>query len=288
MRDTTDIKALKYSKAQCFLYRNKIGRLFLKMLISPVVSKTVGAFMNSPFSKFMIKGFVKKNNIDLSLFENKKYNSYNDFFTRKIKPQSRPLNDEQNALISPADSRLSVYKIDKDLRFKIKNSYYNLADFLDDDTLADEFLGGILLIFRLCVDDYHRYCFIDNGEILSHKFIKGKLHTVQPIALEKDNFFKENCREITVMNTEIFGKVIMAEIGAMMVGKIKNHKDKGEFKRAEEKGYFEFGGSTVCVILKKNSAEIDSEILDNTEKGLETRVLFREKIGKKKNLQSCY
>ena len=75
MRDTTDIKALKYSKAQCFLYRNKIGRLFLKMLISPAVSKTVGAFMNSPFSKPMIKGFVKKNNIDLSLFENRKYNS---------------------------------------------------------------------------------------------------------------------------------------------------------------------------------------------------------------------
>ena len=81
------------------------------------------------------------------------------------------------------------------------------------------------------------------------------------------------------MNTENFGKVIMAEIGAMMVGKIKNHKTAGSFKRAEEKGYFEFGGSTVCVILKKNAAKIDEEILENSKKGLETRVLFREKIG---------
>lgn len=279
MRNTTDINTLKYSKAQSFLYRNKIGRLFLKILISPAISKTVGAFMNSPFSKPMIKRFVKNNNIDLSLFENKKYSSYNDFFTRKIKSENRPISDDKNALISPADSRLSVYKIDKDLRFKIKNSYYSLAEFLDDNALADEFLGGILLIFRLCVDDYHRYCFIDDGVILSHKFIKGSLHTVQPIALEKDNFFKENCREITVMNTENFGKVIMAEIGAMMVGKIKNHKTAGSFKRAEEKGYFEFGGSTVCVILKKNAAKIDEEILENSKKGLETRVLFKETIG---------
>ena len=279
MRDTTDIKSLKYSKAQSFLYRNKIGRVFLKLLICPTISKTVGAFMNSPLSKPMIKGFVKKNNIDLSLFEEKKYCSYNDFFTRKIKPENRPISDDKNALISPADSRLSVYKIDKDLRFKIKNSYYSLAEFLDDNALADEFLGGILLIFRLCVDDYHRYCFIDDGVILSHKFIKGSLHTVQPIALEKDNFFKGNCREITVMNTENFGKVIMAEIGAMMVGKIKNHKTAGSFKRAEEKGYFEFGGSTVCVILKKNAAKIDEEILENSKKGLETRVLFIETIG---------
>ena len=279
MRDTTDIKSLKYSKAQSFLYRNKIGRVFLKLLICPTISKTVGAFMNSPLSKPMIKGFVKKNNIDLSTFEEKEYCSYNDFFTRKIKSENRPISDDKNALISPADSRLTALFIDENLRFKIKNAYYNLADFLDDNALADEFLGGILLIFRLCVDDYHRYCFIDNGEILSHKFIKGSLHTVQPIALEKDNFFKENCREITVMNTENFGKVIMAEIGAMMVGKIKNHKTAGSFKRAEEKGYFEFGGSTVCVILKKNAAKIDEEILENSKKGLETRVLFREKIG---------
>lgn len=279
MRDTTDIKSLKYSKAQSFLYRNKIGRVFLKLLICPTISKTVGAFMNSPLSKPMIKGFVKKNNIDLSTFEEKEYCSYNDFFTRKIKSVNRPISDDKNALISPADSRLTALFIDENLRFKIKNAYYNLADFLDDNALADEFLGGILLIFRLCVDDYHRYCFIDNGEILSHKFIKGSLHTVQPIALEKDNFFKENCREITVMNTENFGKVIMAEIGAMMVGKIKNHKTAGSFKRAEEKGYFEFGGSTVCVILKKNAAKIDEEILENSKKGLETRVLFRETIG---------
>lgn len=285
MRNTTDIKTLVPSRFQAFLYRNKIGRALLKVLICPPVSRLVGGFMNSPLSKPMIKGFIKNNNIDINQFEDKKYTSYNDFFTRKIRLKNRPLENDENALISPADSRLLALNIRNDLRFKIKNAYYNLADFLDDKQLADEFLGGKLLIFRLCVDDYHRYCFFDNGEILFNKFICGKLHTVQPIALENDDFFKENSREITVINTENFGKAVMVEIGAMMVGKIVNHKKYGSFSRAEEKGYFEFGGSTVCILLKKDVVAIDDEIIKNTENGLETRVLFREKIG---NKTPCY
>lgn len=282
MRNTTDIKTLNPTSFQSFLYKNKIGRAVLKLFIRPSVSKFVGSFMNSSLSKPMIKGFIKNNNIDMKQFEEKKYSSYNDFFTRKIKLANRPLSEDKTELISPADSRLLALTIDKNLKFKIKNAYYNLADFLGDEKLADEFIDGKLLIFRLCVDDYHRYCFIDNGEILSNKFINGRLHTVQPIALERDNFFKENCREITVMQTENFGKAVMVEIGAMMVGRIVNHKSKGSFLRAEEKGYFEFGGSTVCVILKKDAVEIDEEIIKNTENNLETRVLFRETIGKNK------
>lgn len=282
MRNTTDLKKLLPSKSQAFVYRNKFGRIILKILICKPISKIVGAFLNSPMSKPMIKKFVKNNNIDLSLYENENYSCYNDFFTRKIKLENRVMVDDKNAFISPADSRLLVLDINDNLKFKIKNGYYSLETLLDDKKLADEFSGGKLLIFRLCVDDYHRYCFIDNGKILNNKYINGKLHTVQPIALEKDDFFKENSREVTVIETENFGKTAMVEIGAMMVGKIINHHTNGIAKKGEEKGYFEFGGSTVCVVLKKNEVEFDDEIINNTKNELETRVLFREKIGYKK------
>lgn len=282
MRNTTDLKKLLPSKSQAFVYRNKFGRIILKLLICKPISKIVGAFLNSPMSKPMIKKFVKNNNIDLSLYENENYSCYNDFFTRKIKLENRVMVDDKNAFISPADSRLLVLDINDNLKFKIKNGYYSLEALLDDKKLADEFSGGKLLIFRLCVDDYHRYCFIDNGKILNNKYINGKLHTVQPIALEKDDFFKENSREVTVIETENFGKTAMVEIGAMMVGKIINHNTNGIAKKGEEKGYFEFGGSTVCVVLKKNEVEFDDEIINNTKNELETRVLFREKIGYKK------
>ena len=282
MRNTTDLKKLLPSKSQAFIYRNKFGRIILKLLICKPISKIVGAFLNSPMSKPMIKKFVKNNNIDLSLYENENYSCYNDFFTRKIKLENRVMVDDKNAFISPADSRLLVLDINDNLKFKIKNGYYSLETLLDDKKLADDFSGGKLLIFRLCVDDYHRYCFIDNGKILNNKYINGKLHTVQPIALEKDDFFKENSREVTVIETENFGKTAMVEIGAMMVGKIINHNTNGIAKKGEEKGYFEFGGSTVCVVLKKNEVEFDDEIINNTKNELETRVLFREKIGYKK------
>lgn len=281
MRHVTDLNKLEYSKAQIFIYRNKLGRLFLKLLICRPVSKIVGAFLNSSLSKFMIKSFIKNNRIDMSQYENKNFSCYNDFFTRKIKLENRPMSDNKKELISPADSRLLVFDIDEKLKFKIKNGYYDLTSFLNDEDLSKEFSGGKLLVFRLCVDDYHRYCFIDNGEIVSNKFIKGKLHTVQPIALEKDDFFKENCREVTVINSENFGKTVMVEVGAMMVGKIVNHNTNGFVQKGEEKGYFEFGGSTVCVIFKKDAVNIDSEITENSKKNLETRVLFRETIGTK-------
>lgn len=282
MRNTTDLKTLKPSKIQAFIYRNKFGRIFLRLFICKPISKIVGAFLSCKISRPMIKSFVKNNNIDLSLFEDENYSCYNAFFTRKIKPEKRAMVDDKNAFISPADSRLLATYINDKLKFKIKNGYYSLDTLLDDKQLANEFSGGMLLIFRLCVDDYHRYCFVDNGKILSKKHIKGKLHTVQPIALEKDNFFKENSREVTVIETESFGKIAMVEIGAMMVGKIVNHNTNGVAKKGEEKGFFEFGGSTVCVVLKKDMVEIDKEILNNTKCDLETRVLFREKIGCKK------
>ena len=216
MRNTTDLKKLLPSKSQAFVYRNKFGRIILKLLICKPISKIVGAFLNSPMSKPMIKKFVKNNNIDLSLYENENYSCYNDFFTRKIKLENRVMVDDKNAFISPADSRLLVLDINDNLKFKIKNGYYSLETLLDDKKLADEFSGGKLLIFRLCVDDYHRYCFIDNGKILNNKYINGKLHTVQPIALEKDDFFKENSREVTVIETENFGKTAMVEIPCLV------------------------------------------------------------------------
>ncbi|MBQ7129199.1 MAG: phosphatidylserine decarboxylase, partial [Clostridia bacterium] len=264
MREFTDLSNLKPSRSLEFLYRNRFGRGLLKILITKPISVVVGAFLSTPLSKPMIKSFVKKNNIDMSQFEKNSFSCYNKFFIRKIKAEKRPICFDKNALISPADSRLLAYKIDKNLNFKIKNSYYSLETLLDDNALAKEFEGGYLLIFRLCVDDYHRYCYFDDGKILSNKYIKSKLHTVQPIALENDDYFKENSREITVLNTKNFGKAIYVEIGAMMVGKIVNHKYKGNFKKGEEKGYFKFGGSTVAVVLKH--AEIDEEILINSTK----------------------
>lgn len=265
---------------QKFLYRNFIGRLILKLLIRPWVSKLGGFYMNRKCSKGMIKKFVKKNNIDLSQYDMTNIKCYNDFFTRKIIDGARNINMESNKLISPCDSKLQAFKINEESIFNIKDSYYKVEDLIQNKELAKEYINGYCLIFRLTVDDYHRYCYVDNGTKTKNTPIKGVLHTVNPIALERYNFYKTNSREYCILETENFGKIIQVEVGALMVGKISNHHQEYTFTKGEEKGMFLFGGSTIVLLVKEN-IKIDEDILFNTSNNDETVVRYGEAIGTK-------
>lgn len=277
-RNSDIIMYEKEDKFTCFLYQNKIGRCFLKFLYLPFVSKIAGLFMDSSLSKTMIKKFIIKNNIDMNDYEEEKYTSFNAFFTRKIKSGRRNISRDVSELVSPADSKLTVYKLGKDNSFKIKKSVYSLNELFDEDVRG--FADGYALVFRLGVTDYHHYIFIDDGSFDGERVIKGRLHTVRPIAVDNENVFVQNSREVCILHTNNFGDVYMAEVGALMVGKIVNEKSSGRFKKGDEKGYFKFGGSTIILLLK--DIEIDKDILDNSSLGIETIVKMGEVIGKRK------
>lgn len=279
-RNSSQIINKKTAPAIKLLYGLLIGRVILKVLTKPTISKVGAKYMDSPFSKVWNRRFIKKNKIDLDEYEKKKYKSYNDLFTRKIKTEARPIDINPERLISPCDGKLLVYPINKDSSFSIKNSIYNVADLTGGKSFKD-YNDGLALIFRLEVNDYHHYCYIDDGKKSKNIFIKGVLHTVQPIA-NKYNVYKQNSREYTVLYTKNFGDVIQIEIGALMVGKIVNHHQKYKFKKGEEKGLFEFGGSTIVLLIKKDKVTIDSDILENSLRGIETIVKMGEKIGKRR------
>ncbi|MDE5946309.1 MAG: phosphatidylserine decarboxylase [Oscillospiraceae bacterium] len=262
-----------------FLYNTIEGRILLKVLTLPLFSEGVGMFMDSRFSKFLIKPFVKRNNISLSDYYTDDIKTYNDFFTRKIKPEMRKIDKESRSLISPCDAKLSVYNIDSNSTFEIKGSEYSIYDMIENKKLAKKYNNGLCLIFRLEVTDYHRYCYFDSGYKSSNMHIKGELHTVNPIAFRKYNVYKRNSREYTLLHTRNFGDAVQIEVGAMMVGKIKNHHGKCYFTRGQEKGMFLFGGSTIVVLLEKDKASIDDDIIKNTLNGFETAVKYGEKIG---------
>ena len=259
-----------------FLYNNALGRFLLRPLISRTVSKIAGAYLSSRLSKGLIKKFVKNNNIDLNEFHSDNFRCFNDCFCRKIKEGKRPL---EEGLIAPCDGLLSVYPIEDGLVLPIKQSQYSIAELLDDDVLAKEFDGGTVLVFRLCVNHYHRYSYFDDGVKGDNKFIKGRLHTVRPIALGQYPVFAQNCREMTVMDTVHFGKAVQVEVGAMLVGKIANLHGSGPIKRGEEKGMFLYGGSTVVLLLQKDAATLPDELYENTRLGLETPVRMGQQIG---------
>lgn len=260
------------------LYGTVCGRVILKALTAPAVSKVAGAFMDSRLSVPLIKRFIKSSGIDTSQYVMKKFRSYNEFFTRRVKRGMRPIDRMPSHFISPCDSKLTVYKIGKSSVFRIKGSRYRVSDLIQNDFLAKRYEGGYCMIFRLEVDDYHRYCYIDSGTKTENTFINGELHTVNPIALEHYNIYKRNCREYTVLHTENFGDVVQVEVGAMMVGRIVNRHGAAEVVRGEEKGKFEFGGSTIVLLVQEDMIRIDDDILRNSAENIETVVKYGEKV----------
>ena len=276
-RNSDENIIIESSKTLNFFYNNFFGRALLKINTTKFISNIIAFYMNSKLSRRKIKKFVKENNINTFEYESKNYKSYNDFFTRRVIPYKRPIDAKKDRFISPCDSKVTVYEINKDLTLKIKDSYYSI-DSLINDNIIEDYTGGYAFIFRLSVDNYHRYCFVDSGTKEEDKYIKGIFHTVQPIALKHYNFFKTNSREYTILHTNHFGDVIQVEIGAMGVGRITNNHNIQKFKKGEEKGYFEFGGSTIVVLVKKNILKIDKDILDNSKENIETIVKYGEGI----------
>lgn len=261
------------------LYGHALGRMLLKPLTAPAISTLAGKFLSTKASKVLISPFVRKHGIDMSLFEPVTYGSYNEFFSRKIRPEVRPIDDHPKHLISPCDSKLTVLPVTLDGRFTLKHTQYSVSSLLRNDALAASFEGGYVLIFRLTVDDYHRYCYICDGDKEENIRIPGTLHTVNPIANDYFPIYKENTREYSILHSAEFGDVIAMEVGALMVGKIVNHHGSAHVLRGQEKGYFQFGGSTVVLLLKAGVVQVDQDILDNSNRGIETVVHYGEKIG---------
>ncbi|MBP3059343.1 phosphatidylserine decarboxylase [Texas Phoenix palm phytoplasma] len=270
------------SLKQFFLYsrleKSFFKRVLLKILISRIFTLISGIYLNSFFSKIHIKKTIKSHNINLNLFEKKKFNSYNDFFIRKYKKLFFSKNPDY--FISPGEGEISIYSISSDSIYTIKDTRYHLSDILKNDELASSYKDGNLIILRLKPSDYHRYIFVDDGIIDYNVQISGKFHTVNPIAFKYFNVFKENNREYSVLKTKNFSEMVQVEIGALMVGKINNHPIIN-FSKGQEKGFFSFGGSTILLLVKKNIVSFEREIYNNTLKNIETKVNIGQKIGKK-------
>jgi phosphatidylserine decarboxylase len=264
-----------------FLYNTVFGRTLLKLLTKPTVSKIVGVILRCPASRVFIKRFIAQNGIKMDDYHSVKYNSFDDFFAREIKEGCRPFPAESSVLASPCDGKLTAYAITSDTVFRIKHSLYSIKTLLQDNALAYEYSDGTCLVFRLSPDDYHRYCFVDDAEIIKRKKINGVLHTVRPIAYQNHTVFCQNSREYTVMQTNNFGKIVQMEVGALFVGKISNHKKIGNILRGEEKGMFRFGGSTIILLFTKDAVRIDSVIEKNTELNRETIMRMGEKVGER-------
>lgn len=268
-------------------YSSPVGMKLLELLIKKkLFSKLYGSFCDSKKSKKKIATFIKNFNIDMSHSEKtlEQFESFNDFFTRKLNREARPINNTTEIVISPGDGRLVAYEnIDLNKLVQIKGYTYSFNKLIDDPSIASKFSEGTCLILRLCPTDYHRFHFIDNGICEEAKKIKGDYYSVNPVALKEiPELFCKNKREWSIFHSDNFGDVLCIEVGATCVGSIiQTYIPGNKIKKGEEKGYFKFGGSTTILFFENGKVKIDEDIIEQTNKGYETKVFMGEKIGVK-------
>ena len=260
-----------------FLYHTVVGRILLKVFFCrKVYSKLNGIWMRSSFSVRRIESFIREYGVDLSACEKTDFKSFDDFFTRKYRLNCSA---EAQELIASCRGRLAAYRIDKGLILRIKNSVYTLPELVDNRLELSQYEGGMCLVYRLALEDCHRYYFCDDGCVLYTGEIAGVLHTVRPIS-EKYRVFSRNHRVYTLMRTAHFGDMIQIEVGALQIGKINNHK-LTTFARMDEKGYFSYGGSTIIQLFLPGIISVDEDIRKHSNQGVEVLVSAGEKIAKR-------
>lgn len=267
-----------------FFYGSPAGRVLTGLVLKRKwFAQYYGFLQRRRASRAQIAAFVARYAVDMreSVRPINSFECFNDFFIRQIEPGARPIDRTPSALIAPADSRVLHYHIHRGTVLPIKGRHFTIAELTHDPTAAASYQDGICLVFRLAPADYHRFCFIDAGWQQQVRKIKGDFHSVHPLALGTGlPILPTNYRELTVVETRGFGKVTHIEVGALGVGKIVQHRSEGgACDKGEEKGYFEWGASTI-VLLLQSGVRIDDDIVHYSRAGIETRVRYGSRIGK--------
>jgi len=267
-----------------WLYYNPFGKLALHGVVKrKFLTQFYGKKMDTPASKAKIEDFVTSLQIDMNeaIRPVHEFTTFNEFFIRRLKPEARPVNNNPDAIVSPADGKVMGFAgmLGMDTFFA-KGQEFSLEEFLPEKSLVDRYTGGTLLIIRLAPSDYHRFHFPADGQISRSARIDGTYYSVSPYAVRRRmKIYWENTREYSVLCTENAGDILLCEVGATMVGSIiQSCPPETDVKKGQEKGWFTFGGSTIIVLLEKGKVQIDRDILHNTKNGYETSIKMGERV----------
>lgn len=240
-----------------------------------------GRKFDDPASKDEIPKFIDFHRLDMSevLLPLEQFQNFNEFFYRALKPGARPCSAPTNPeiIVSPADCRSVVFnQINQATKIWVKGREFSMKRLLGDAYPEDvaRFENGALGVFRLAPQDYHRFHIPVDGVMGEPKTIAGEYYTVNPMAIRSAlDVYGENVRVIVPIDSVSHGRVMVICVGAMMVGStIITRKAGDRVMRAEELGYFKFGGSTLLVLFEPGKMKFDSDLTDNSSGALETLV----------------
>ncbi len=266
-----------------WLYGHPLGGPVAAVLRQPFVSTWMGRWQDRHVGAAVIRRFAAAAGIDLGDVRDplSSFATLNAFFARHLKPEARPIDAVPEHLISLGDGKLLVYPIvSGDQVVPVKGAPITLGRLLMSSELAARYAGGSALVLRLAPGDYHRFHFVDAG-VPSASVDHGRHYdTVNPIGLHYGRpILTQNRRAVSTLATERFGTVATVEVGALCVGSIVQTYTPGvPVRRGDEKGYFQFGGSTVIQVFEPGRVVFDADLLAASAAGQETAVLMGERI----------
>ncbi|SFG65481.1 phosphatidylserine decarboxylase [Duganella sp. CF458] len=228
----------------------------------------------------LIRWFVTKYDVNMDEAANSdiaSYHSFNEFFTRALKPGARPL--AKADFVCPVDGRISQFgAIEGDQIFQAKGHKFSTTALVGGDaTLAKHFEHGSFANLYLSPRDYHRIHMPCNATLKRMIYVPGELFSVNPTtARGVPGLFARNERVVCEFDTA-FGPFVMVLVGATIVGSMATtwhgvvnpprlpkvtewtyKKNEYVFKKGEEMGRFLLG-STVVMLFPKDTLHFNDQ-----------------------------
>ncbi|QCZ94766.1 archaetidylserine decarboxylase [Salinimonas iocasae] len=256
--------------------------LLPKHLVSRLIGKLASARAGK-LTTWLIKLFIKHYKVDMheALYSQPEhYKTFNDFFTRPLQPDARPIEGDENTLVHPVDGAVSQFgDILDDSIFQAKGHNYSLTTLLGGKPeLAKPFKGGKFATVYLAPRDYHRIHMPVDGTLTDMIYVPGELFSVNPLTASNiPGLFARNERVVALFDTPV-GKMAMVLVGATIVASIETiwagtvtppagknvqhwqYDTEGEhsvhIKKGDELGRFKLG-STIVACFEPGAIEFE-------------------------------
>jgi phosphatidylserine decarboxylase len=253
-------------------YGNTLGAIALGTLVKRrFFSAWYGRRMSTPASASRIAPFIARYGLDPAEFAERpeSFRSFNEFFSRKLHPDARPIDPDAASVVFPADGRhLGFERASAIGGVFVKGQHFDLPMLLGDADLAARYADGALVLSRLCPVDYHRFHFPVAGVPGDTRMIPGPLFSVSPIALRRClAYLWTNKRTITPLLTRHCGTVLQLEIGATCVGTIHQTFIPGQaVEKGQAKGCFAFGGSSTITLFEPGAVTLETDLVAHSSR----------------------
>lgn len=252
-----------------------------------LITKLVGLLASAKLGKcttYAVKKFIDIYHINTSELAQKpeEFATFNEFFSRALKKNARPINKQTSSIIFPADGKISQFgDLKANLQMQAKEHYFTIDALLGSEKDAQIFADGKFMTVYLSPRDYHRVHMPFDGQLMKMTYIPGELFSVNPLYTKNiPELFSRNERVVCLFKTDL-GMMAVIMVGAAIVRSIQTQwagivapnkskiiktfnysKRNISFRKGDEIGRFMMGSTVIC-LFEKNKITFDDLKLED-------------------------